>query len=392
VADDITNPLTPTGETPAAAQPAAGGTFVRRPADVGRRRPWRRTAAVVSALALLCGVGAVAALTGSGSSGADTPPYGAVRAAVAPPELGFTTASDGYAFYADCKRSAATDGCVPRLFHTTDAGAHWVPQTLPVGTPSTPSLWGQMQVTAQGVVLPWANGALLSHDGGPWTAPPVLGLSAVVAPGDVVVDESDQSVLVDLVHGGAAVLGPAIPVTTPWATGTLTGNRLWIRDFHQFAVSADSGRSWKTTRLANADLDVVRAAPTGKLLARLQVPLAGTTLGVAGDGGEYPVASVLLSRDNGVSWQRTPVSGPAVNGACTVLLANGDLLGVAVDGSGLLRLPAGQRVFAPVSTGPTPVPSCLTNNGAGVYGPTFSARYVTSVDGSRWRTVALPVT
>ncbi|BEP12947.1 hypothetical protein acdb102_12580 [Acidothermaceae bacterium B102] len=354
----------------------------------GSRRRTRRAVAVLLGLALLGGVGTLAAFTGTATK--PTPAAGATRAAVAPPEVVFADASDGWAFYPDCHRVLPTDACPPELFHSTDGGASWRSVDLPIGAPTVPSLWGQLQVRGATLALPWQYGVFLSTDAGvTWTAPTLHGGTAVLPADSFVVREGEQEVLASPAADTAEALLPPIPVTTPWELGVVAPDHAWIRDATTFAVTVTAGRAWHDTVVSSNDLELVVATPTGDRLARLQVAVDATTLGVAGDGGEYPVRGVVVSTDAGLTWQATAVSGPMANAACTVMLADGSLLGVAVDGKQLLRLPRGATSFVPVTSGPATVPACLSANAGQVYGPTLDNHVVLSSDGVHWTTHAL---
>ena len=350
----------------------------------GDRRRSRRVVAVLAGLALLGGVATLAAFTGTAAR--STPAAGSPRAAVAPPGLVFADASDGWAFYPDCHRVLSTDGCPPELFRTTDGGATWRSVDLPVGAPTAASLWGQLQVRGEELVLPWQYGVYLSVDAGAhWTAPTLHGGTANLPAASFVVREGEQEVLASPVADTAEALLPVIPVTTPWELGVFAPDHAWIRDADTFAVTVTEGKSWHGTVVSSSDLELVVATPKGDRLARLQVAVGRATLGVAGDGGEYPVRAVVASTDAGLTWQTQIVSGPAVNAACTVMLADGSLLGVAVDGRALLRLPRGATSFVPAASGPATVPACLSAGGGGqVYGPTLDDHVVLSPDGQHW--------
>jgi photosystem II stability/assembly factor-like uncharacterized protein len=349
----------------------------------------RQLAAAIAVVALLVGVGTLAALTGTAKK--HTPVVRASRPAVAPPTVVFSDAGHGWAFYPDCERTLPTDGCPPRLFHTTDAGQTWAQVNLPIGVPTTTALWGRMQASGDAVVLPWEYGVYMSPgDGANWSSPALLGQTTTVAKDWFVVRENDQLVLATPAAGLVQSLRPAIPVTPPWDLGVFGRGRVWIRDASRFAVSDDGGKSWNKSPVSSSDFELVVASPSGDRLARLQIALDRMTLGLAGDRGVSPVHGVLVSADAGVTWQTRVVGGPPVNGACTVMMSDGSLLGVAVDGTTLLRLTPGSTTFAPVAGGPATVPACLSSTAGLVYGPTFAGGLVLSPDGRTWHSAKLP--
>ena len=319
-------------------------------------------------MALLGGVGTLAALTGTAKEATArrwarrVPPSPRPWwCSPTPPRVGRSTPTAS----ARCRPTGVRLSCsAPRT--GAAAGSR---STLPVGVPTTTALWGRLQARGDAVVLPWQYGVYLSDDdGADWTSPTLHGETATLPNDWFVVREGDQLGVgsarwcggagIAAGRPGHAAVGPGrVRATSVRGSGTRTGS-----------PSRSPGASPGTTPRSAAkpsNSSSPRRPVTGWPGCRSR--LDRTTLGVAGDGGEYPVRGVLVSADAGVTWQARAVTGPPVNGACTVMMADGSLLGVAVDGKQLLRLAPGGTTFVPVSGGPATVPACLSSiDGPGV--------------------------
>lgn len=359
--------------------------------DRGRRLS--RTGAIALGMAALGVVAAVAAFTGGGTSSFVQPVAGATHPGPLPPQVVFTDASNGFAFSTDCIRAMAGDDCAPALNRTTDGGKNWSPVALPEGLPTSNGFWGRLEVSGDIVLLPYASGAVVSTDNGAsWNTVLLRGASSLV-PSD--------SQLVDPLLGGPEVIIPSKHVSQRLAPdglilhpgltgGILPHGQVWLRDVSQFSVSANGGKSWSSVPYTQPWIEAVRSQINGTKIVRLAGPPKGTTLGEPGDGGEVAATVAMISTDTGKTWSTTALTGPSVNALCTVMMTDGSLLGVAADGSGLLRLAPGGTAFAPVKTNLPSTPVCLQSNDTMLWGTTFKNHVVFSDDGATWTYANVP--
>ncbi len=365
------------------------------PAGAGLSKPRRqvsKTGAVALGFAALAAVGVVAAFTGGGSSTTYQPIAGAVHAGPLPPQVVFDTATDGYSFSSDCVRAQAGDDCAPAMNKTTDGGKTWSVVALPAGLPTSNAGWGRLQVSGQDLLLPYTYGSIVSHDGGAtWNTVLSSGSISAVPKDVLVLSQGAVPSVVNPAKASSSLLSPeGLVITTPLVGAKLPNGAIWVRDPHQIAFSHNQGQSWQSTALTRPWVETVHSQINGKHIVRLSGPPEGTTLGEPGDGGELATTLVMISDASATQWSSTVITGPMVNAECTVMMANGALLGVAVDGSGLLELTPGATAFTPVKTNLPSTPVCLQSNNTMMWGTTFNHHVVFSADGKTWTAANVP--
>lgn len=355
-----------------------------------RKRRAGITARVGAGVALLALVGGVAVVTSGGttkpraSTGPGGSSVGTMRPGPVPPELVFANDKLGYAFYKYCNAQPEGEGCRATLLRTEDAGSSWLPVTLPEGIPVDPASWSDLQAHNDDLVLSWKGGAQVSQDQGKtWKTVSLDAVSqtSLIAPSQFLVDAGQGAMALDPVHATAVRFRADTDLDQPATVGgALPDGGVWAANGSLLDVSTNGGFRWHHATLGSTA--VVRApllGPAGHY-ARLSGTLSSQRSGPRGDGGELPASDFLFSTNAGDTWTPATITGPQVNALCTVFLKNGDLLGVSVDGTSLLRLAKGKTAFTKVSPPPPAVPSCLSSGAGLVWGATFDGKFVISPD------------
>ena len=389
------NPLTGTGEVTGGATANGTGGFAGFTAGSAPDRRQQRTrtiAGVLAGVAVLGAVGIVAATTGSKTKAAPAsisgPPVGKAHPGPVPPRMVFVDAKLGYALYANCTTQPDGDGCAARLRKTVDGGQHWTELTLPAGAPVDSSSWADFVAHGTDVMITWNGGIGVSADSGAtWHRAVLEGATSAVRPTDFLIN---SEVVVDPVKATAATFRPPASIELAGESGgQLSDGTLWLEDSASYGISDDGGNDWAVATAPDPNVPIGPRIGPDKRLVRISGPATGLTIGRSGDGGELTATTASFSSNRGATWTAQALTGPADNAFCTVFLPDGSLLGVAVDGSGLLSLPKGGSTFVPVTNGPATTPFCLVNNGSMIWGLTFTNQLVTSQDGKHWTTVPL---
>jgi hypothetical protein len=372
--------------------------------DAGSRRRRDRGQLARNVLLGVVALGAVAGAAmmigdGKGSPSGSGPRTGIPRPGPVPPEVIFANAKLGYAAYHFCNAQSLGHGCRSTLMRTKDAGRTWQRVALPPGTPTDSSGWHPMQVRDDLLVLSWTGGAVVSSTDGDAWKPVVLaaaGTTTEVASG-MIVNVGNGALALDLTNPDKPVairFQPASDVDRPGAVAeSLVDGGLWATNGPRLDISRSGGKSWSGGPISAAA--IVRPPLLGKNGhdVRVSGPVSTIRLGISGDGGELPASDFEFTTNEGVSWAPKKISGPQVNALCTVLLKDGSLLGVSVDGTSLLRLAPDATKLEPLKQPPLVVPSCLSTGNGLVWGAGFDGKFLIGDDsptGVAWSVGSLP--